>query len=90
MNNFKPMSKVVLEELNSVRDPQETPNFPSLFLIDVQIVEYVQYVPKSERTQGTTQDQIQETQEQENNEEIGNQYEPQNLNHFVHVQQPMQ
>ena len=27
MNNFKPRRKVVLEEHDSVRDPQETPNF---------------------------------------------------------------
>ena len=50
MNNFKPMSKVVLEELNSVRDPQETPNFPPLFLVDVQRGEYVQYVLEGEQT----------------------------------------
>ena len=36
MNDFKPRSKVVLEELDSVQDPQETPNFPPLFPIDVQ------------------------------------------------------
>ena len=36
MNNFKPSSKVVLEEFDSVRDPQETPNFAPLFPIDVQ------------------------------------------------------
>ena len=50
MNNFKPMSKVVLEELNSVRDPQETPNFPPLFPVDVQRGEYVQYVLEGEQT----------------------------------------
>ena len=27
MNNFKPISKVVLEELDLVRDLQETPSF---------------------------------------------------------------
>ena len=72
MNNFKPSSKVVFEELDSVQDPQETPNFPPLFPIDVQRKEYVQHVTESEQTQETAQDQIQETQEQENNEEIGN------------------
>ena len=36
MNNFKTRSKVVLEELDSIRDPRETPNFPPLFPIDVQ------------------------------------------------------
>ena len=36
MNNFKPRSKVVLEELNSVRDSQKTPSFPPMFLVDVQ------------------------------------------------------
>ena len=51
MNNFKPRSKVVLEKLDSVRDPQETPNFPSLFPIDVQRGEYVQHVSESEQTQ---------------------------------------
>ena len=35
MNNFKPRSKVVLEKLDSIRDPQETPNFSSLFPVDV-------------------------------------------------------
>ena len=58
MNNFKPRSKLVLEELALVRDPQETPNFSPLFPIDVQRGEYVQHVPKSEQTQETTQDQI--------------------------------
>ena len=72
MNNFKSKSKVVLEKLDSVREPQETPNFPPIFPIDVQRAEYVQHVPESEQTQETAQDQIQETQEQENNEEIGN------------------
>ena len=33
MNNFKPKGKVVLEELDSVRDLQETPNFPPCFLL---------------------------------------------------------
>ena len=33
MNNFKPKSKVVLD---SIRDPPKTPNFPPLFLVDVQ------------------------------------------------------
>ena len=41
-------SKVVLEELDSVRDPQETRNFPPLFPIDVQRGEYVQHAPESE------------------------------------------
>ena len=90
MNNFKPRNKGVLEELDSVRDLQETPNSPPLFLDDVQRGEYVQHVFESEQTQETTQDQIQETQEQENNEEIGNSPEPQNLNPLMHVQQPMQ
>ena len=36
MNNFKPKSKVVLEELDSVRDPPQTPIFPPLFPVDVQ------------------------------------------------------
>ena len=36
MNNFKPKSKVVLEVLDSIRDPPKTPNFPPLFLVDVQ------------------------------------------------------
>ena len=35
MNNFKPKSKVVLEELDSVRDPPQTPIFSPLFPIDV-------------------------------------------------------
>ena len=34
MNNFKPKSKVVLEELDSVRDPPQTPIFPPLFHVD--------------------------------------------------------
>ena len=71
MNNFKPKSKVVLEEPDSIRG------------------EYVQHVPKTKQTQETTQDQIQETEEQENNKEIGNPPEPQNLNTLVNVQQPM-
>ena len=41
MNNFKPRRKVVLEELGSIQDPQETPNFPPMFLIDVQRGEFV-------------------------------------------------
>ena len=90
MNNFKPKSKVVLEELDSVRDPPQTPIFPPLFPVDVQRGENVQNVFEGEQTQGTTQDQIQETQEQEHNEEIGNPPEPQNLDPYVHVQQPMQ
>ena len=57
MNNFKSRNKVVLEELELVRDPQETPNFPLMFLVDVQKGEYVQHVPESEQTQETTQDQ---------------------------------
>ena len=48
MNNFKQRSKVVLEELDSVLDPLETSNFPSLFPIDVQRGEYVQYVLEGE------------------------------------------
>ena len=35
-NNFKPKSKAVLEKLDSVQDPQETPNFLPLFPVDVQ------------------------------------------------------
>ena len=35
MNNFKPTSKVVLEELDSVRDPPQTLIFPPLFPVDV-------------------------------------------------------
>ena len=54
MNNFKPRSKVDLEELDSIRDPQETPNFPPMFPIDVQRGEYVQHVPKSKQTQETS------------------------------------
>ena len=90
MNNFKPKSKVVLEELDSVRDPPQPLIFPPLFPVDVQRGENVQNVPESEQTQETAQDQIQETQEQEHNEEIGNPPEPQNLDPSVHVQQPMQ
>ena len=78
MNNFKPMNKVVLKEVDSIRDPQETPNFRPLFPIDVQRREYVQHVPKGEQTQETTQDQIQKTHERENNEKVGN------LNHMNH------
>ena len=33
MNNFKPRGKVVLEELDSIRDPQETLNFHKKLLI---------------------------------------------------------
>ena len=62
MNNFKPKSKVVLEELDSVRDPPQTPIFPPLFPVDVQRGENVQNVPEGEQTQETAQDQIQETQ----------------------------
>ena len=40
INNSKPVRKVVLEELDSVRDPQETPNFPPMFPINVQREEY--------------------------------------------------
>ena len=36
MKNFKPKSKVVLEELDSVRDPPQTIIFPPLFPVDVQ------------------------------------------------------
>ena len=61
MNNFKPKSKVVLEELDSVRDPPQTPIFPPPFPIDVKRGENVHNVPKGEQTQETTQDQIQET-----------------------------
>ena len=50
LNNFKSRSKVVLKELNSVQDPQETPNFPPLFPIDVQRGEYIQLVPEGEQT----------------------------------------
>ena len=50
MNNFKPRSKMVLEKLDSVQDPQETPNFPPLFPVDVQREEYVQHVPESAQT----------------------------------------
>ena len=70
MKNFKPRSKVVLEELCSVRDPQETLNFPPLFPANVQRGEYVQHVSKGEQTQETTKDQIQETQEQENKKRL--------------------
>ena len=77
MNNFKPKSKVVLEELDSVRDPPQTLIFPPMFPVDVQRGGNVQNVPESEQTQETAQDQIQETQEQEHNEEIGNPPEPQ-------------
>ena len=58
MNNFKPRSKVVLEDLDSVRDPQETPNFPLLFPIDGQRGEYVQHVLDCEQTREIIQDQI--------------------------------
>ena len=58
MNNFKPKNKVVLEELDSVRDPPQTPIFPPLFPVDVQIGENVQNVPEGEQTQETAQDQI--------------------------------
>ena len=34
--NFKPKSKAVLEKLDSVQDPHETPNFPPPFPVDVQ------------------------------------------------------
>ena len=61
MNNFKPRSKVVLEKLNSVRDPQETPNFPPMFSIDVQRGKYVQHVLEGEQTHEIAHDQIQET-----------------------------
>ena len=44
MNNFKLRSTVVLEELDSVRDPQETLSFPPPFPVDVQRGEYVQHV----------------------------------------------
>ena len=53
MNNFKPKSKVVLEEIDSVRDPPQTPSFPPLFPIDVQREEIVQNVPEGEQTQET-------------------------------------
>ena len=33
MHNFKPKSKVVLKELDSVRDPLKTPNFLPMFLV---------------------------------------------------------
>ena len=95
MNNFKPKSKVVLEELDSVRDSPQIPIFSPLFPVHVHKGENVQNVPEgeqtqeSEQTQETAQDQIQETQEQEHNEEIGNPPEPQNLDPSVHVQQPM-
>ena len=46
MNNFKPKSKVVLEELDSVRDLPQTPIFPPLFFVDVQRRENVQNVPE--------------------------------------------
>ena len=48
MNNFKPRSKVVLEELNLVRDPLETPNFHLCFLL--MYILYLQYVPEGEQT----------------------------------------
>ena len=50
MKNFKPRSKVVLEELDSIRDPQETPNFPPLVPVDVQRKEYIQPLPEGEQT----------------------------------------
>ena len=84
MNNFKPRSKVLFEELDSVQDPQETPNFPPLFPIDVQRREFVQHILEGEQTQEITEDQIQETQEQKHDEEIGNPSEPQNLEPFAH------
>ena len=58
MNNFKPKSKVVLEELDSVRDQTQTIIFPPLFPVDVKRGENVQNVPKGEQTQETAQDQI--------------------------------
>ena len=51
MNSFKPRSKVVLEDLDTVRDPQETPSFPPLYPIDVHRGEYVQHVPEGEQIQ---------------------------------------
>ena len=50
MKNFKPKSKVGFKELDSIRDPQETPNFPPLFPIDVQRREYIQHLPVGEQT----------------------------------------
>ena len=50
MKNFKPRRKVVLEKLDSIRDPQETPNFPPFFPIDVQRMEYIQHLPVGEQT----------------------------------------
>ena len=67
MNNFKPKSKVVLEELDSIRDLPQTPIFRPMFPIDVQRGENVQNVLDGEQTQETAQNQIQETQEQEHN-----------------------
>ena len=51
MNNFKYRRKVVLGEVNLVRDPQETPNFPPMFPVNVQRGEYVQHVLEGEHTQ---------------------------------------
>nr|XP_048328495.1 uncharacterized protein LOC125422087 [Ziziphus jujuba var. spinosa] len=90
MNNFKPKSKVVLKELGSVQNPPETLSFPPLFPVDVQRGKNVQNIPEGEQTQETAHDQIQDTQEQEYNEEIGNPPEPQNLDPPIHVQQPLQ
>ena len=63
MNTFKPRTKAVLEELDSVLNPQETSNFAPFFPVDVQRGKYVQHVPEGEQAQETTQDQIQETRE---------------------------
>ena len=90
MNNFKPRSKVVLKEFNSVRDPQETPNFPPMFPVDIQRGGYLKHVPEGEQTRETAHNQIQETQEQKHEEEIRNPPEPQNLDSLVHGQQQMQ
>ena len=54
MNNSKLRSIVVLEELDSVRDPQETLRFPPPFHVAVQRGEYVQHVLEGEQTQETT------------------------------------
>ena len=41
---------MVLEELDSIRDPQESPNFSPLFPIDVQRREYVHHVLEGKQT----------------------------------------
>ena len=50
MKNFKLRSTVVLEELDSVRDPQETLSFLPPFPVDFQRGEYVHHVLEGEQT----------------------------------------